>query len=229
MAATYFTYTLLASDKVTVFPAAGRSDYPQATLLTEDNIRHIYNEEDSFVITETPAWGADNKSFTTPFEFVIKGYHFAIQQLPDSFSKNDIISVAICLKTNLENDSYKRLEPLSSDPTITQLDDSDKFQGLGFIKDRYDKLEPESSRSGCTYYVLDLFANGNVLSSAKQRIKAANVFYNSDPITKKLKIETLNTGSDNITTSKIVTGVKTVGSVTDKCLTIRVDITQGKD
>ena len=142
------------SEKVRVFPAAGRStNYPEGFLTTEDNlsgiVRSIYpNNNSSFVVDFA----------NQRLNFVIKGYVFSIDTTGLTTSGN--LFACIYLKTDLETGSYRRLA--SSLDLTHSLDEDGKFRGL--VLDTENEFPTISGTEKCS---LQLLAGGQIPATSK--------------------------------------------------------------
>lgn len=201
------------SNKIKVFPAAGRSsDYVEGYLTTEDNlnksIKSLYrngaDSTTSFVITETP---------TLPFSFVIQGYHFEISELPSGLDMTGNLYAAIYLKTTLPANDYGRLTS-QTESTDGSLDVNTEFKGLQL--NRSNSFDPAE---GTTIYKLRLLKDGAVPEESKLRYKSTQIFNGdtTDLISDKFSTTLLTASTVSATTVSIgggtLTGTLTGGTL----------------
>lgn len=131
----------LDSDKITMFPSAGRnpSADPTSRLTTEYNLVNIVNRllttnKDGFVITSTFSAG-------NPFEFCIKGYYFKIDRgdsitgIGDGiFNNSTEIYAYVNITSPTGSDEFSELSHISNQNSAETypLDTNDGFVGVAF-------------------------------------------------------------------------------------------------
>lgn len=160
----------LESDKVKVFPAAGRSDsYPEGFLITEDNlskaIRFLHPQNNaSFII---------GNEFKAPLKIVLNGYLFEITDISSIPTPNAY--AAIYIVENPVAGSYTRLISPSWTTERTLDPEDGKFHGLCFAATE-DGLE--EAPAGSTRIVLHILENNKI--PLKNQLKTIKVSLNAD-------------------------------------------------
>lgn len=155
----------IKSDKIKVFPAAGRGDdYPEGFLTTEDNlsnlIRSLYTRNNSgFVIS------------SNPLKFVLRGYAFEIEDTSSLDLTADLYAT-IYLRDDLETGSYKRLIP--PEGSVDVLDTDSGFAGATFTTTESDI---PSAPTGSTAYTLQLLSAGEIPLTSKFAYSTDELIY----------------------------------------------------
>ena len=193
------------SNKIKVFPAAGRSsDYPEGYLTTEDNLNRVIkalyknygsNNDSSFVINET---------VTTPFSFIIQGYYFEIEELPEDLDFTGNLYAAIYLRNTLPANDYGRLTSIN-ESTEGSLDFNTEFKGL-----QINRSNSFSPLAGATIYKLTLLKNGVIPETSKLKYKTSQIF---DGTTSNLIKDVFTTTSLTATTANITNANITTATV----------------
>ena len=118
----------IASEKIKVFPAVGRSTtYKDSYLTTEDNLTKriiaLYGKNNSsFVLNDTAAF---------PLKFVIHGYYFEVLE-NSSIDLSSSLYARIYISKDPENAKYQKLINDGSESSAENLDYNANFLGIYF-------------------------------------------------------------------------------------------------
>lgn len=210
----------IASEKIKVFPAVGRSTtYKDSYLTTEDNLTKriiaLYGKNNSsFVLNDTAAF---------PLKFVIHGYYFEVLE-NSSIDLSNSLYARIYISKDPENAKYQKLINDGSESSAENLDYGGNFLGIYFQTTPF-SADENIDRDTFDLQILD---NGSIPAKSKIYWKSSEIYNgdSSDGINTKFTSQDIHASSSlTVQTPNVfkvdaegtinMSGVVTIGSASE--------------